>query len=91
LRNPFTPATLCNHLLACSKAKLGGARVTLDPMNLAAEIEAKLVRIFNIVERIEQDREDEMVRTGKILTGSCTTPAEILVKTTPNPMKRRVS
>ncbi len=48
-------------------------------MNLVAKIEARLVRIFNIVERIEQDREDEMVRTGKIITGSCTTPAEIFV------------
>jgi len=31
-------------------------------MDLAADIEARLGRIFAIVERIEQDRQDEMDR-----------------------------
>ena len=66
-----TPATPCDRLLACAKvseetkAQLRATRAALDPMDLAADIEARLGRIFTIVERIEEDRQEEMDRAGE--------------------------
>lgn len=66
-----TPATPCDRLLACAKVseetkvQLRATRSGLDPMDLAADIEARLGRIFAIVERIEEDRQDEMDRAGE--------------------------
>ena len=66
-----TPATPCDRLLACAKvseetkAQLRATRSALDPMDLAADIEARLARIFTLVERIEEDRQDEMNRAGE--------------------------
>ena len=66
-----TPATPCDRLLACAKVseetktQLRAIRAALDPMDLAAEIEARLGRIFAIVARIEEDRQDERERAGE--------------------------
>ena len=66
-----TPATPCDRLLACAKVseatktQLRAARTELDPMDLAADLEARLGRIFMIVERIEEERQDEMDRAGE--------------------------
>ncbi len=66
-----TPATPCGRLLACAKvsaetkAQLHATRAALDPMDLAADIEARLGKIFSIVERIEEDRQEEMERAGE--------------------------
>lgn len=66
-----TPATPCDRLLACAKIgeetkiRLRGIRAALDPMDLAADIETRLGRIFGLVDRIEEDRQDEMERAGE--------------------------
>jgi hypothetical protein len=66
-----TPATPCDRLLACAKVseetktQLRAIRAALDPMDLAADIEARLGRIFAIVARIEEDRQDERERAGE--------------------------
>lgn len=66
-----TPATPCDRLLTCAKVseetkvQLRAIRTALDPMNLAADIEARLGKIFTIVERIEEDRQEEMERAGE--------------------------
>ncbi len=65
------PATPCDRLLACAKvsaetkALLHATRAALDPMDLSADIEARLEKIFTIVERIEEDRHEEMERAGE--------------------------
>jgi hypothetical protein len=65
------PATPCDRLLNCAKvseetkAQLRATRAALDPMDLAADIEARLGKIFTIVERIEEDRQEEMERAGE--------------------------
>ena len=66
-----TPATPCDRLLNCAKVseetkvQLCATRAALDPMDLAADIEARLEKIFTIVERIEEDRQEEMERAGE--------------------------
>lgn len=66
-----TPATPCDRLLNCTKVseeikdQLRVTRAALDPMDLAADIEARLGMIFTIVERIEEDRQEEMERAGE--------------------------
>jgi hypothetical protein len=66
-----TPATPCDRLLNCAKVseetkdQLRVTRAALDPMDLAADIEARLEKIFTIVERIEEDRQEEMERAGE--------------------------
>jgi len=65
------PATPCDRLLACAKvseetkAGLRATRAALDPLDLAAEIESRLARIFVVVERLEEDRQDEIWRAGE--------------------------
>lgn len=65
------PATPCDRLLACSKVdeetkkKLRQIRTELDPMSLADEVERRLSEIFQIVERIEEERWEEMERAGE--------------------------
>ena len=95
-----TPATPCDRLLACAKvseetkAQLRATRCGLDPMDLADDIEARLGRIFTLVERIEEDRQEEMDRAGETHPQRAAAGAEKLVKTTPktqNQLKRRVS
>jgi len=49
-------------------------------MTLAADIEVRLGRIFTLVARIEDDREDEMERAGEFPGGGTT---ETLVRSTP--------
>lgn len=67
-----TPATPCDRLLACAKVsgetktRLRAMRAALDPMDLAADIEARLGRIFAVVERLDEDRQDEMERAGEL-------------------------
>jgi hypothetical protein len=62
------PATPCDRLLACAKVseetkrRLRETRAGLDPLDLAQDIEARLERIFAIVERLEEDRQDEIAR-----------------------------
>lgn len=57
-----SPATPCDRLLVCAKvseeakAKLRATRRGLDPMELAADVERRLGEIFEIVERIEEER-----------------------------------
>lgn len=76
-----TPATPCDRLLACAKvgeetkSRLRALRAALDPMDLAADIEARLGRIFELVVRIEEDRQDEMERAGEF-TGPGTVRAD---------------
>lgn len=77
-----TPATPCDRLLACAKvseetkSQLRATRAALDPMALAADIEARLGRIFVIVERIEEDRQDEIARAGEAMGGGGTVGAD---------------
>ena len=67
-----TPATPCDRLLGCTKVseetktQLRAIRAALDPMDLAADIEARLGQIFALVARVEEDRQDEMERAGEI-------------------------
>ena len=84
-----TPATPCDRLLACvkvseeTKTQLRATRAALDPMELAADIEARLGRIFAIVERIEEDRQDEIERAweppgiGTVRAASVAAPVAI--------------
>ena len=64
------PATPCDRLLACAKVseetkrQLRAARAGLDPLTLAQDIEARLEEIFAIVERLEEDRQDEIQRAS---------------------------
>ncbi len=66
-----TPTTPCDRFLNCAKVseetkvQLCATRAALDPMDLAADIEARLEKIFTIVERIEEDRQEEMERAGE--------------------------
>ncbi|GEM_PF-5398074 len=50
-------------------------------MDLAADIEARLARIFAVVERIEEDRQDEIRQAGED-TGVGTLGVETLAKFT---------
>jgi hypothetical protein len=65
------PATPCDRLLACPKVDeetkegLRRIRAGLDPMDLAEEVERRLEEIFAIVDRIEEERLDEMERAGE--------------------------
>lgn len=69
------PATPCDRLLACvkvdeeTKRRLREERGGLDPLSLAADIEARLERIFALVERIEEDRQDEIQRAAAAPSG----------------------
>jgi hypothetical protein len=64
------PATPCDRLLACAKVdgktkrRLRAVRAALDPLALAEDVEARLREIFAIVERIEEDRWDEIQRAA---------------------------
>lgn len=66
------PATPCDRLLACAKvpeetkARLRVERAALDPMELAEDIEARLAEIFAVVERVEEERREEMERAGDL-------------------------
>jgi hypothetical protein len=63
-------------------------------MDLAADIEARLGKIFTIVELIEEDRQEEMERAGESHPLRGAAGAENLVKTTSrnqNQTMRRVS
>lgn len=70
-----TPATPCERLLNCAKvdrqtkSRLRKTRAQLDPMDLAEEVEARLKEIFAIVERIEEDRREEMEWAGEAPAG----------------------
>ncbi len=95
-----TPATPCDRLLTCAKVseetkvQLRAIRAALDPMDLAADIEARLGKLFTIVERIEEDRQEEMERAGESRPLRAAAGADRVVKTTrknPNQPKRRVS
>ncbi|MFN9513735.1 MAG: hypothetical protein ACK57Z_12240 [Akkermansiaceae bacterium] len=65
------PASPCDRLLACEKvsegvkASLRLKRSELDPLDLAGEVERRLGEIFRLVERIEEDRWEEMERAGE--------------------------
>ncbi|MFN9410635.1 MAG: hypothetical protein ACK6AY_15120, partial [Akkermansiaceae bacterium] len=65
------PASPCDRLLACEKvsevvkASLRLKRSELDPLDLAEEVERRLGEIFRLVERIEEDRWEEMERAGE--------------------------
>lgn len=48
-----------------TKEKLRQIRAGLDPMSLADEVERRLGEIFEIVERIEEERWEEMERAGE--------------------------
>ncbi len=55
----------CDYGSEETKYQLRATRATLDPMDLAADIEARLGKIFTIVERIEEDRQEEVERAGE--------------------------
>lgn len=65
------PATPCDRLLACPKVNdevketLRQTRANLDPLSLAEEVEQRLSEIFKLVERIEEERWEEMERAGE--------------------------
>lgn len=78
-----TPATPCDRLLACAKVsketknQLRQTRAALDPMNLAADIEVRLGRIFTLVAHIEEDRQDEIERAGQPPVGGAVGAASV--------------
>jgi hypothetical protein len=47
-----------------TKRRLRCERAELDPIRLAEEIEKRLERIFNMVEKLEEDRADEIARAS---------------------------
>jgi len=49
-----------------TKVQLRAMRAAFDPMDLAADVGLRLGKIFSIVERIEEDRQEEMARAGEI-------------------------
>lgn len=65
------PASPCDRLLACEKVseatkqQLRKKRGELDPIELAEEVERRLSEIFEIVERIEEERWEERERAGE--------------------------
>ena len=70
------PASPCDRLIACEKVseatkkQLQDKRSKLDPIELAKEVERRLGEIFQIVERIEEDRREERERAGESPEGS---------------------
>ena len=54
-------------------------RADLDPMDLAADIEARLGRIFTVVAHIEEDRQDEMERAGIGTVGADSVTASVAI------------
>ena len=66
-----TAKTPCERLLCCSKVtektkrELRKTRRSLDPINLAREIEEKLTIIFERVARIETEREEQRAWAGE--------------------------
>lgn len=69
------PASPCDRLLACEKVseatkqQLRKKRGELDPIELAEEVERRLSEIFEIVERIEEERWEERERAGESREG----------------------
>lgn len=69
------PASPCDRLLACEKVseatkkQLREKRSELDPLELAEEVERRLSEIFQIVERIEEERWEEKERAGESREG----------------------
>lgn len=69
------PASPCDRLLACEKVtetikkQLREKRSELDPLELAEEVERRLSEIFQIVERIEEERWEERERAGESREG----------------------
>lgn len=69
------PATPCDRLLACAKVSeetkrlLRETRAGLDPLKLAQDVEARLERIFVVLERLEEDRQDEIERASAYPSG----------------------
>ena len=70
------PATPCDRLLACPKVSdevkeiLRETRANLDPLSLAEEVEQRLSEIFKLVERIEEERWEEIERAGEHPAGA---------------------
>jgi hypothetical protein len=66
------PASPCDRLLACKKVseaakeELRQKRSKLDPLDLAEEVERRLGEIFQVVERIEEERWEERERAGEV-------------------------
>jgi hypothetical protein len=95
LKKYDTPASPCDRLIACAKvseetkAHLRTTRAALDPMDLAADIEARLAKIFTVVEQIEEERQEEMDRAGEAHPLRETLPSSPQV--TKKSAKRRVS
>ena len=69
------PASPCDRLLACEKVseatkkQLREKRSELDPLELAEEVERRLSEIFQIVERIEEERWEERERARESREG----------------------
>jgi len=66
------PVSPCDRLLACEKVseaakkELRQKRSELDPIDLAEEVERRLSEIFRLVERIDEERWEEMERAGEV-------------------------
>lgn len=81
--------TPCERLLCCSKVtektkrELRERRQSLDPINLAREIEEKLAVIFERVDRIETEREELRARADEAQIESHTSAAADLRATEP--------
>ena len=59
----------CEKVSETTKKQLQENRNELDPLELAEEVERRLGEIFQIVERIEEERWEERERAGEIREG----------------------
>ena len=66
------PASPCDRLLTCEKVseaakkELRQKRSELDLIDLAEEVQRRLSEIFRLVERIDEERWEEMERAGEV-------------------------
>ena len=60
----------CSKVSEAAKEKLRQTRAGLEPIDLAEEVERQLEKILRLVERIEQERWEEMERAGEAPGGS---------------------
>lgn len=78
------PASPCDRLLACEKVDeevkkdLRQKRSELDPLDLAEDVERRLSEIFRLVERIDEERWEEMERAGEVSGGEFSTGVDFV-------------
>ncbi|MGB6221855.1 integrase catalytic domain-containing protein, partial [Haloferula sp.] len=74
-RTPCDRLLDCHNVPAAVKSKLRAERGSLDPLTLSEQIEEKLAAIFEIIDRIEERRAEEVGWLEEIEAGAATTPA----------------